>query len=177
VWDISSAKCVATILGHRQEVWTVAVSLDDKHIISGCNDKTVCLWPMSDYPADGEPASPDAARTSGGSVKAAEPDASAHASHADASVTAASSAQTLQGAASIAAVDQDANPMDQLDQMTWLPADAFVRCDLAHADLWQVMSELTIEEWREDYDIKSIARIRRLKQVVDLAIAWRKQHE
>jgi hypothetical protein len=200
VWDISSAKCVATILGHHgKEVCTVAVSLDGKRIISGCDDTTVRLWPISDYLADGEPASLDAARTSGGSVKAAEQDALAHASHADISIVTASSSTASTPAASIPAasipaasthaasttiaafspvleIDQVSNPLGQLDRMTWLPAHAPVRRDLVHADLWDIMSSLTTEEWQQIYGIETKVRVMRLQQFVSDAIAWSKRN-
>ena len=33
--------------GHASYVSSVAVSLDNKHVVSGSWDKTVCIWDMS----------------------------------------------------------------------------------------------------------------------------------
>ena len=47
VWDVETGKCVATLEGHRWEVFGVAVVPDDGlRIVSGSRDNTLKFWGM-----------------------------------------------------------------------------------------------------------------------------------
>jgi WD40 repeat protein len=37
----------ATLRGHRQEVWSLALCPDNTTLVSGCKDGTVCVWDTS----------------------------------------------------------------------------------------------------------------------------------
>ncbi|MEZ4712873.1 MAG: hypothetical protein R3A44_37135 [Caldilineaceae bacterium] len=47
VWERSSGRCVATLEGHGDRVWGVAVTPDGAQIISGSSDRTVKVWERS----------------------------------------------------------------------------------------------------------------------------------
>jgi WD40 repeat protein len=44
VWDIRSEQERLLLRGHRQEVASVAVSPDGRHILTGSRDSTIRLW-------------------------------------------------------------------------------------------------------------------------------------
>ncbi|CAO3638307.1 unnamed protein product [Cunninghamella blakesleeana] len=44
LWDLSAQFCRETIVGHRSEVWSFAVSNDQKIILSGGSEPTVKAW-------------------------------------------------------------------------------------------------------------------------------------
>jgi U3 small nucleolar RNA-associated protein 12 len=44
VWDLESQQCLQTIVGHRAEVWSIAVSPDGDRMISGTNDELLRMW-------------------------------------------------------------------------------------------------------------------------------------
>ena len=47
VWAVATGKCVATLEGHRWEVFGVAVVPDDGlRIVSGSSDNTLKFWGM-----------------------------------------------------------------------------------------------------------------------------------
>ncbi len=47
IWDVASRKCLDVLRGHRQEVWRLALLPDDKTLVSGGKDGTVCFWDTS----------------------------------------------------------------------------------------------------------------------------------
>ena len=44
IWDLRTCEEVRTLCGHRGEIYSVDVSPDTKHIISGGQDMIVRLW-------------------------------------------------------------------------------------------------------------------------------------
>ncbi|THH13498.1 hypothetical protein EW146_g6731 [Bondarzewia mesenterica] len=44
VWDVKSEECVATLDGHEDKVWALAVSEDQRTIVSGAADSVVTFW-------------------------------------------------------------------------------------------------------------------------------------
>src|SRR5208282_998975 len=44
---ITSRNCIDVLRGHRQEVWRLAMLPDDKTLVSGGKDGTVCFWDTS----------------------------------------------------------------------------------------------------------------------------------
>ena len=44
IWDLQTFQEIRTLSGHRGEVFSVAVSPDMKHIISGGEDAILRLW-------------------------------------------------------------------------------------------------------------------------------------
>jgi len=59
--------------------------------------------------------------------------------------------------------------------MTWLPADSPAQNHLSHPDLWQIMLDLTPDEWKRLYGIDHEVCIRRLKQFLSDGIASRER--
>ena len=47
IWDVSSRQCQDVLRGHRLEVWRLALLPDDKTLVSGAKDGTVCFWDTS----------------------------------------------------------------------------------------------------------------------------------
>lgn len=50
IYDVSNWSRRATLRGHRDEVWCVAVSPDGTQLASGSRDGTVRIWPTADLP-------------------------------------------------------------------------------------------------------------------------------
>ncbi len=44
MWEFKTGKCLQTLEGHENWVYSVAFSFDEKSIISGSEDKTVKVW-------------------------------------------------------------------------------------------------------------------------------------
>ena len=44
IWNLTTYREIRTLSGHQGEVYSVAVSLDCKHVISGGQDMIVRLW-------------------------------------------------------------------------------------------------------------------------------------
>ena len=44
IWDLKTYQEIRTLSGHNRGIYSVAVSADTKHIISGGYDKIVRLW-------------------------------------------------------------------------------------------------------------------------------------
>jgi F-box/WD-40 domain protein MET30 len=42
LWDMQTGKCMRTLFGHVQGVWSL--SLDNLRIVSGSHDKTIRIW-------------------------------------------------------------------------------------------------------------------------------------
>ena len=84
MWDASTGTELVTLIGHTDQVNSVAFSTDDTHIVSGSHDKSVRVWDAStgtelatsDVPAPAWPKSPGfgpALRGSGFFKSSAEP--------------------------------------------------------------------------------------------------------
>jgi|GEM_PF-2380199 len=46
VWDLDSGECTRVLQGHKDFVWTVAMSLDASFAVSGSDDKTLRVWDL-----------------------------------------------------------------------------------------------------------------------------------
>ena len=46
-WDVASHKVLDVLRGHRLEVWRLALLPDNKTLVSGGKDGTVCFWDTS----------------------------------------------------------------------------------------------------------------------------------
>jgi len=44
LWDVQTGRCLRVFRGHTERVWTVALSADERHALSGGEDHTVRLW-------------------------------------------------------------------------------------------------------------------------------------
>ena len=44
VWEMGSWKCVATLQGHTNYVFSAVVSPDGRYVVSGSSDHTVRVW-------------------------------------------------------------------------------------------------------------------------------------
>ncbi len=44
IWNLTTYQQIRTLSGHQDEIYSVAVSLDCKHVISGGKDMVVRLW-------------------------------------------------------------------------------------------------------------------------------------
>lgn len=44
---MATQKCLDALRGHRQEIWSLALLPDDKTLVSGAKDGTVCFWDTS----------------------------------------------------------------------------------------------------------------------------------
>lgn len=49
-WDLDSQTCVQTLLGHRSEVWSFAVSPDERAMVSGSEGRELRVWNIADKP-------------------------------------------------------------------------------------------------------------------------------
>ena len=44
VWDVATGKCLATLEGHSENVWSVSVFPDGRRLVSASTDKKLKLW-------------------------------------------------------------------------------------------------------------------------------------
>jgi WD40 repeat protein/GTPase SAR1 family protein len=44
LWDVATQKCTSELIGHTSTAWSVALTRDGKHAVSGSFDNTVRLW-------------------------------------------------------------------------------------------------------------------------------------
>ena len=44
VWDITTQHCIETVVGHRSEVWSMALSADGRTLITGTSDQELHIW-------------------------------------------------------------------------------------------------------------------------------------
>ncbi|MFW9970476.1 MAG: WD40 repeat domain-containing protein [Candidatus Odinarchaeota archaeon] len=44
VWHFSTGALITTLKGYTQEVTSVAISPDNKYIVSGLDDKNIKIW-------------------------------------------------------------------------------------------------------------------------------------
>jgi WD40 repeat protein len=44
IWDIDSQHCVQTLVGHRAEVWSVAVDASERRLVTGSTDGLLRVW-------------------------------------------------------------------------------------------------------------------------------------
>ncbi len=49
VWTIRSNECAATLDGHTERVWALAVGEDGGEVVSGGGDSLVCSWKVCSY--------------------------------------------------------------------------------------------------------------------------------
>ncbi len=49
VWTIRTNECAATMDGHTERVWALAVGEDGGEVVSGGGDSLVCTWKVSNY--------------------------------------------------------------------------------------------------------------------------------
>lgn len=54
VWDLALQCCVQTIVGHRAEVWSLAVSPNGCRLVSGSNDEKLRVWSLGEDGTGGE---------------------------------------------------------------------------------------------------------------------------
>lgn len=47
IWDLATGTELLTLIGHSQEIRTIAISPDGKKILSGARDNTVRLWDVA----------------------------------------------------------------------------------------------------------------------------------
>jgi WD40 repeat protein len=47
IWDIADKRVLHVYEGHREDVYSLDLSLDGRLIVSGSGDKTVRIWNMS----------------------------------------------------------------------------------------------------------------------------------
>ena len=48
VWDLETGQCRATLEGHTEGIWGVAVTPDGKTVVSGSDDNTLRVWDLTD---------------------------------------------------------------------------------------------------------------------------------
>ncbi len=44
VWDITTQHCIETIVGHRSEIWSMALTPDGKTLVTGSADSELKIW-------------------------------------------------------------------------------------------------------------------------------------
>ena len=49
-WDVDNFLRIATLEGHLNEIWSLAVSSDGKHVITCSHDKSMRLWEKTNEP-------------------------------------------------------------------------------------------------------------------------------
>ena len=47
LWDVATGACLATLKGHSESVWSVAVFPDGRRIVSASWDKTLKVWDVA----------------------------------------------------------------------------------------------------------------------------------
>lgn len=46
-WDLDTHHCFKTLVGHRTEVWGLALMKNDKYLVSGCGDAELRVWRLA----------------------------------------------------------------------------------------------------------------------------------
>ncbi|AWZ05989.1 MULTISPECIES: hypothetical protein [unclassified Streptomyces] len=46
MWDTATGRCVRTLEGHTEDVYGIALTPDDRFLISGSSDGTLRLWEL-----------------------------------------------------------------------------------------------------------------------------------
>ena len=45
IWDVTKKEnSLRVFRGHRNAIWSIAISLDGKHVVTGSHDCTVKIW-------------------------------------------------------------------------------------------------------------------------------------
>jgi U3 small nucleolar RNA-associated protein 12 len=43
-WDLETQHCISTVVGHRSEIWALAVDQDARHLFTGSTDNEMRVW-------------------------------------------------------------------------------------------------------------------------------------
>lgn len=45
-WDLDTHHCFKTLVGHRTEIWGLALMKNDKYLVTGCGDAELRVWKL-----------------------------------------------------------------------------------------------------------------------------------
>lgn len=53
-WDLDTQHCFKTLVGHRTEVWALALVKNEQYFVTGCGDAELRVWKLSHRDEEGE---------------------------------------------------------------------------------------------------------------------------